>query len=963
MLKRILGLAIALMLLLAPTAHANPTGKLFNIAATGPAGTVQITLCLNGLGVLSCQKYTVANLHLSISTVARFHTYPSIGILINTPGYTYARLGVECTIASSGYCIFSASDTAPAPIDLKVSTAPNVQITATPPPVTFVGDSYTQTNVASGGLAPYIYSVVGGALPAGTSLDPNTGTVSGVPTAGGPFSYTIRVTDTNFTTADATTTGVMQGGVVLTSTPSADTEVGVNYSQTNVASGGSAPYTFSLSAGALPAGTNLNTTTGTVSGTPTTAGAFNYTILVTDANGGTASNVISGTIAAAVTIVATPSATTKVAINYSQTNVASNGTTPYTYSLASGALPAGTTLSTTTGTVSGSPTTVQNFTYTIQVTDSVGSTATATTTGSISYNPWAVDPIDPNAILTSVSCPTTTMCMTVDAVGDAFEYSGTTTWLSSPIPAGFAYTSVSCPTTTFCMAVGNEGTNGNAFQFNGSTWQAYVSNPITTGVNILSVSCVSPTFCMAVDADGEVFNWNGTTWTLSTALGVSSRAISCSSTTFCMVVDTLGNANSFNGTTWTAYTNVGATNLNAVSCTPNSNSFCTAVNAEGSAFTFNATNGWNGGTTIDGVNSLNGVSCLGTAFCTAVDGVGNIANYNGNAWSTPADFDGTNSITSVSCPTSSFCVAVDAVGNALIYNAHAADISVANAISAPAVLTFPVTATGNVAASYELTGFTKPMGAFVDLNNSLWVADVTAAKISRFQGSDTGGATPSVSITNTSSTSPSGVVTDATGNIYVVDANNSVFIYPATFQVPGTYPASTASKTIAGAATTLNTPHAIALDASDNIWVANSGANSIVKFTAGTTGGTSNVAPATTITSTALNTPNGIWIDTLGNIWVTNSGNNTIAVFASNASGASTPTCVISSSAITTPAGIALDTQGIIYQANNTTAGAINIFAAVSATCGTTTVTPTATISGAATLLNSVFGLSLGYVF
>ena len=60
--------------------------------------------------------------------------------------------------------------------------------------------------------------------------------------------------------------------------------VGVAYSQTLTASGGTAPYTFTITSGALPPGLALSTA-GVVSGTPTTAGTYNVTIRATDANG------------------------------------------------------------------------------------------------------------------------------------------------------------------------------------------------------------------------------------------------------------------------------------------------------------------------------------------------------------------------------------------------------------------------------------------------------------------------------------------------------------------------------------------------------------------------------------------------------------------------------------------------------------------------------------------------------
>lgn len=62
---------------------------------------------------------------------------------------------------------------------------------------------------------------------------------------------------------------------------------GVAYSETISVQGGSSPYTFSVTVGALPTGTSLNSSTGVISGTPSVAGTYNFTIKVTDANGST----------------------------------------------------------------------------------------------------------------------------------------------------------------------------------------------------------------------------------------------------------------------------------------------------------------------------------------------------------------------------------------------------------------------------------------------------------------------------------------------------------------------------------------------------------------------------------------------------------------------------------------------------------------------------------------------------
>ena len=65
-------------------------------------------------------------------------------------------------------------------------------------------------------------------------------------------------------------------------------QVGVPYSSAITASGGTAPYTFALNSGSLPGGLSLNPATGAITGTPTTAGAFTFTVKVTDSTGGTA---------------------------------------------------------------------------------------------------------------------------------------------------------------------------------------------------------------------------------------------------------------------------------------------------------------------------------------------------------------------------------------------------------------------------------------------------------------------------------------------------------------------------------------------------------------------------------------------------------------------------------------------------------------------------------------------------
>jgi hypothetical protein len=85
------------------------------------------------------------------------------------------------------------------------------------------------------------------------------------------------------TSAAAHFTVVAPLAVATTTLPSGS--LGVAYSATMTASGGLAPYSWSVTSGTLPAGLSLGASTGVISGTPTAAGSSTITITVTDSYG------------------------------------------------------------------------------------------------------------------------------------------------------------------------------------------------------------------------------------------------------------------------------------------------------------------------------------------------------------------------------------------------------------------------------------------------------------------------------------------------------------------------------------------------------------------------------------------------------------------------------------------------------------------------------------------------------
>ncbi|KQP43919.1 S-layer family protein [Pseudorhodoferax sp. Leaf274] len=157
-----------------------------------------------------------------------------------------------------------------------------------------VGVPYSLQLGASGGVQPYTFAVASGSLPAGVSINANTGLVSGSPTSTGTSAnIVLRVTDAaNETVSLAPFTIVVAAApatLTISGTPATSATVGTAYSFTPVASGGVTPRTFSLVAGTLPAGLSFNTGTGAITGTPTSAGtASGLSIRVTDNVGATA---------------------------------------------------------------------------------------------------------------------------------------------------------------------------------------------------------------------------------------------------------------------------------------------------------------------------------------------------------------------------------------------------------------------------------------------------------------------------------------------------------------------------------------------------------------------------------------------------------------------------------------------------------------------------------------------------
>jgi hypothetical protein len=279
----------------------------------------------------------------------------------------------------------AANQTASQAYTVSILAAPSITTTTLPGGET--GVAYSQPLAGTGGTTPYVWSMTAGSLPAGLTLDGASGVISGTPTGSGPATFTVTLTDANNQTASKAYTVAVVAGPSITTTSLPGGEAGVPYSQTLAGTGGTAPYTWSVTAGSLPAGLTLDGATGVISGTPTGSGAAAFTVTLTDVNGKTSTKSYSPTFLAAPSITTATLPGPEVGAPYSQTLAGTGGTAPYTWSVTAGSLPAGLTLDGATGVISGTPTGSGPATFTVTLTDASGKTATQTYTLKVAATP------------------------------------------------------------------------------------------------------------------------------------------------------------------------------------------------------------------------------------------------------------------------------------------------------------------------------------------------------------------------------------------------------------------------------------------------------------------------------------------------------------------------------------------------------------------------------------------------
>jgi uncharacterized protein (TIGR03437 family) len=166
--------------------------------------------------------------------------------------------------------------------------SPPVIVTASPLPAATAGTPFSATFTGSGGILPYTWS---GTPPAGFNLTAG-GVLTGSSPVAGTLEFPVRLTDAALvSTTKLFLLPVISTPTVLTittSSPLAPAKTGVSYSQPFAAAGGTAPYSWAITAGTAPPGMSLDPNSAVLSGITATAGDFRFTVRATDRAGATA---------------------------------------------------------------------------------------------------------------------------------------------------------------------------------------------------------------------------------------------------------------------------------------------------------------------------------------------------------------------------------------------------------------------------------------------------------------------------------------------------------------------------------------------------------------------------------------------------------------------------------------------------------------------------------------------------
>ena len=279
-------------------------------ASAAPGKTAQYTVTVNPIGGFSQPVFLTALApYAPLDSLLWHGTLPGTLISPNWSATLSANVSQSASIGGPWNVVINATSgnitrQTSAGLNITKALVPLSITTQSLPPGT-VQVAYPQTTLlAIGGTTPYAWSVTSGSLD-GLSLNQSSGLLSGIPATAGTYSFTVRVTDAASRTANATFSLTVSPAstplTIGTTSPLPNATVGVPYSPPSLsATGGTPPYSWTVTSGTLPPGLNLSS--GALSGTPTTANVYTFSLGVADSASHSASHSFSLTVTSGTTV-------------------------------------------------------------------------------------------------------------------------------------------------------------------------------------------------------------------------------------------------------------------------------------------------------------------------------------------------------------------------------------------------------------------------------------------------------------------------------------------------------------------------------------------------------------------------------------------------------------------------------------------------------------------------------------
>ena len=425
------------------------------------------------------------------------------GLTLNPSGVNAGQITGTPTVSGSfGYTVQAVTSAGNVSLAMTttITSAGKPVITTTPslpasPAIAgTVGSLFTatQVNASNPPINVGSYVVSSGALPGGLSLNANTGQITGTPSVSGDFNFTLQATNSsgNSTAASNTIRIAPNAAPAVTSAATASTNInnsGFTYqiTATNPVFSG-----YSVIAGSLPTGLNLNTGTGLVSGTPTVSGVFNATLQATNSVGSGNLPVAFTINPTAVPVISAPTAATVGSLGaITPIQVVASNPVILGYALGTGSsLPAGLSLNSANGQITGTPTTPGVVNTTLTASNAAGPSAGAVVV-------FTVDGITSSGNVNATQGVLMTPYQLQTVVAASAAYAQT----AGALPAGMSFSTVTGQITGTPTVSGNFSVTLQATTSTGTYSKvvnisvASAGAPVISSTPVLSTNVLAPT--------------------------------------------------------------------------------------------------------------------------------------------------------------------------------------------------------------------------------------------------------------------------------------------------------------------------------------------------------------------------------------------------------------------------------------------------------------------------------------